>query len=1322
MRAVRQPQKRSRKAADVNNATEDKPRAGPTHPTSLELRGIEVHFPFKPYKCQETYMEKVIDALNRSENALLESPTGTGKTLCLLCSALAWQREQARCMSSEAPAEVAAMAGTQRSRLPTVIYASRTHSQLSQVVRELRNTRYRPRHAVLGSREQMCVNPKVKTALATAADINFDCNRLGKDHKCKFKNQLEGFKPPNSELGGNDTQPVLDMEDLVAMGKTKKVCPFFYTRSLVEDAELILVPYNYLFDKEARESTLSGVAWDNAVVIFDEAHNLESFASESASFDLSTIDIAGGIAEVTRALVYVQTMPEMMDRVKLDDLARMKALLLNLEDHIINRLSSNSQVFSGEYMMEIFKQGATINHSNHEIFIREAKKVSDLVMDMRSSSSKGQTKLDFLIGCIKRVFGETTEGRCLAKAAAYRVHVSPQSSGKGRTVSYWCFAPSLAMQELSNLNVRSVVVTSGTLSPLPSYSLELGLPFPHTLENPHIIADDQIYVRVIGKGVSGKLLNSSFNRRDDEEYIAELGNTLSSLARVVPGGMLVFFPSYSVMESCIDRWGGPASKRRQRKQNGENAFFAPRQRNQSNGANRFSFPHDKNYFGSTSNGGGSRPWSRLLSNKAIVVEPKSTADLPEAIADFHKFLGRPNSTGCILMGVCRGKISEGIDFAHDMCRAVVITGLPFPPYLDPKVKLKREYLDGVRAGQNIKPSGEGGFGEKAQRSPITLSGAEWYSQQAHRAVNQAIGRVIRNKQDYGAVLLLDSRFGETRNQNGLSKWVRTHILGDEGFGKTVGTLVQFYKRAARQTNLRPNKAKRNNQVVLAYEEEEENVPIDRSRENSAVKVAVVKAESHTDEAHQSVLNGFVPKDQVVARMDVTASKLDPARSSAQPSRGAEVQKETGLAALYDQAGREKKVEHEPLQPNMGSWSHLSRARGLVPAQKLSKVASIPRKVPGPKKAVAAQFFDEARRTMSSADLASLRKLVVTMKKQGDAKDSRSYLRTAKGVVDILAVYEGNGNGNQSLLGLLYPLLPKLYRHHVEKMAFKQIVEKSDFLKSCRSALEQSRSAELAGTVLRLLKSHCLTAESGEKRPNSKFLADVRQVLEELASVDVPQSSQSESLVDELVRVFPPNFRRSIRAMQHELNADGQMKRMQAKEVARVGESALKFAKTFDRTPANKQQYDQSQALQPEDIDAQKSMAAALDHARELNQAKRASVVRELKMNSQSPAKFVNGKISRNRSSLSPERDAGSKKARVVGHSTSPTEWKARGSNGTKADQIARCLEEAGSESYLKMKGQARRQIRSNCRKLKCRVCEQLSAKVGFQALLGRLNI
>ena len=56
----------------------------------LQLGSYSVKFPYEPYDAQKLYMEKVLTCLDDKQWGLLESPTGTGKTLALLCASLAW--------------------------------------------------------------------------------------------------------------------------------------------------------------------------------------------------------------------------------------------------------------------------------------------------------------------------------------------------------------------------------------------------------------------------------------------------------------------------------------------------------------------------------------------------------------------------------------------------------------------------------------------------------------------------------------------------------------------------------------------------------------------------------------------------------------------------------------------------------------------------------------------------------------------------------------------------------------------------------------------------------------------------------------------------------------------------------------------------------------------------------------------------------------------------------------------------------------------------------------------------------------------------------
>jgi hypothetical protein len=71
------------------------------------------------------------------------------------------------------------------------------------------------------------------------------------------------------------------------------------------------------------------------------------------------------------------------------------------------------------------------------------------------------------------------------------------------------------MKQLLENNLHCVILTSGTLSPLPSLMSELGIPIPVTLENPHVIGSGQVFVSVISTGPDGFALNSSYNTRCD---------------------------------------------------------------------------------------------------------------------------------------------------------------------------------------------------------------------------------------------------------------------------------------------------------------------------------------------------------------------------------------------------------------------------------------------------------------------------------------------------------------------------------------------------------------------------------------------------------------------------------------------------------------------------------------------------------------------------------------------------------------------------------------------------------------------------------------
>ena len=247
--------------------------------------GVTVDFPYQPYPCQIAMLGKIIKALQQSKNCLLESPTGTGKTLTLLCASLAWQQkelEQARQAVLEEIKE-AKESVTKPKPISRIFYCTRTHKQLEQVAKQLQNTTYKDKiqMTLLSSRDNYCIHPVV----SKASNKNHECAKLTRPDPnnqgkgkwemsksaCGFYERLRG-KTSNDftrSSGAKQAPHVFDIEQFTEYCQsTHAVCPYYTSRLLIVDANIILCPYNYLIDPRVRNSMQLSVS--NSIVIIDE--------------------------------------------------------------------------------------------------------------------------------------------------------------------------------------------------------------------------------------------------------------------------------------------------------------------------------------------------------------------------------------------------------------------------------------------------------------------------------------------------------------------------------------------------------------------------------------------------------------------------------------------------------------------------------------------------------------------------------------------------------------------------------------------------------------------------------------------------------------------------------------------------------------------------------------------------------------------------------------------------------------------------------------------------------------------------------------------
>eukprot|EP00826_Nyctotherus_ovalis_P004726 TRINITY_DN11043_c0_g2_i1.p3 TRINITY_DN11043_c0_g2~~TRINITY_DN11043_c0_g2_i1.p3 ORF type:complete len:203 (+),score=52.07 TRINITY_DN11043_c0_g2_i1:1901-2509(+) len=152
--------------------------------------------------------------------------------------------------------------------------------------------------------------------------------------------------------------------------------------------------------------------------------------------------------------------------------------------------------------------------------------------------------------------------------------------------------------------------------------------------------------------------------------------------------------------------------------------------------------------------------ARMEKRNIFEEQPGSNDDLLE---NYKKAI-KVKKEGALLFSVVGGKLSEGINFSDELGRGVVIVGLPYANKTSTELKEKMAYIDKLHSANPVQ---------------YNLTANIYYESLCIKRVNQSIGRVVRHKDDYACIVLLDHRYSSSRINGKISGWLMRSFKAED---------------------------------------------------------------------------------------------------------------------------------------------------------------------------------------------------------------------------------------------------------------------------------------------------------------------------------------------------------------------------------------------------------------------------------------------------------------------------------------------------------------------------------------------------------------
>ncbi|GMI05384.1 hypothetical protein TrRE_jg9179, partial [Triparma retinervis] len=499
-----------------------------------------------------------------------------------------------------------------------VFYAARTHSQLSQFLKEIGKTKYGDtvRAVHVGGRKGLCGNREVNREGRGEDRVTEECLDLQKGGKSGSKRKGASSSPsscgcPNLsspsaqvDLGLHIMSGLHDIEDVLHLGTKTGTCGYYAARKAIPAAHVVAMPYQVLFSRETRryERRLAGKNAEYCRQISLVLKNVCKLLGREKEGTSRVLDVNGFLFEA-----------------KLDNVNLMKVTRYIERSMLCRKLLG----FVGKRREEEEKRIAKEAGGGGGAQQQQQRKPLPFV-------SKHISPLSPILSLLKSISKPSSDGK---------VVVASDRSGK-TSVRYFMLNPQTLFQDLRD-ECHAVILAGGTLRPFSHVVEELldsgrslaasadakGYDSPDTRGSDvaffscsHVVPREHVYRAAVGR--AGGRLDFRHQQRGTAETMDALGRVLEDTARVGRGGIVVFLPSYKYEAVVVRRW----------KETGV--------------------------------------WGRVKEVKGTVWrEPKESKDLDGVLKAYERDACGPK--GSVIMCVVGGKMSEGINFKDDMARVVV---------------------------------------------------------------------------------------------------------------------------------------------------------------------------------------------------------------------------------------------------------------------------------------------------------------------------------------------------------------------------------------------------------------------------------------------------------------------------------------------------------------------------------------------------------------------------------------------------------------------------------------------------------------------------